>query len=263
MAIVEVILSAKRSHSDLDVRLFLDAQEALAAENKKQGGLIRRIVQAGGTVRYIADADKAHSKFVVIDAEVVITGSFNFKRHAGRVQRDNIVVIRGRDAARAYISSFAEALTSKRASDAQRHTDAPQPPQRTGSTERGCPSAETAALARARTPARGRGVGGPRWAFIAQAAAILVLVGMMTSNGGARVPDADAAFAFSGTVEAMPPDGFVGTWQVGGRAVQVTHATKIERTSFSPAIGEWVTVEGSVLSDESVAASEIELGEDD
>ena len=104
---------------------------------------------------------------------------------------------------------------------------------------------------------------GPPWAWAARAAAFILLVGIIASSVGAQIQEVDAGFSFSGEVEALPSDGLVGTWQVGGRAVQVTDVTEIERTSFSPAVGERVTIEGNVLTDHVIAASEIELGYDD
>jgi phosphatidylserine/phosphatidylglycerophosphate/cardiolipin synthase-like enzyme len=53
----------------------------------------------------VVDADKSHSKFIIVDAHVVLTGSFNFKPHADRVQRDN-VVIRGASVAKTYAARF-------------------------------------------------------------------------------------------------------------------------------------------------------------
>ena len=111
-AIVDTILQLKRETPELDVRLALDAREAFSSRDKKQGRLLERIAAAGGQVGYVADADKAHSKFIVIDSKVVLTGSFNFKQHADRVQRDNVVVIRSREVAQTYVSKFQDTATS-------------------------------------------------------------------------------------------------------------------------------------------------------
>src|SRR5689334_13002235 len=88
--IVKTIVRLKKHNPRLDVRLALDASEGLSTRDKKQGKLIDRIAAVGGQVSYVSDADKTHSKFIVVDSEVVLTGSFNFKQHAKRVQRDNI-----------------------------------------------------------------------------------------------------------------------------------------------------------------------------
>ena len=62
-----------------------------------------------------------------------------------------------------------------------------------------------------------------------------------------------------GVVEAMPATGLIGTWQVGGRTVQVTEATEIDQVMGSIGVGIAVEVEGEAQPDGSILASEIEV----
>jgi hypothetical protein len=325
--IVDTILRLQRENPGLDVRLALDPKEASSGREKRQGRLVAAIAEAGGEVRLVADADKSHSKFIIIDTAVVLTGSFNFKRHAARVQQDNMVVIRSRDVARTYATRFQETLTSDHVLTAQEPTNRAEPdpfamspgghPPEVDSEAGGAP-AETATATPAAwrrwggwllesgrtlvlgfsrpdriligshilprlgthrgstTPATDRPDASPplrpgtnartaavglKWSLSIGTAA-LMLLGIVGIGRFEQMLEADAEFEFSGIVEALPPDGLVGTWLIGGRVVQVTESTEIERTSSLPAIGTLVAVEGTVLADQSINALEIELGDD-
>jgi hypothetical protein len=94
-------------------------------------------------------------------------------------------------------------------------------------------------------------------------AALMLLLGTVGIERFEQVLEADAELEFSGIVEVLPSDGLIGTWQIGGRTVQVTENTEIERTSSSPAIGTLVAVEGMLLANQSIHALEIELGDDE
>ncbi len=66
---------------------------------------------------------------------------------------------------------------------------------------------------------------------------------------------------FTGTVESLPSNGFVGDWRVAGRTVHVTSATRINQEDGQITVGAVVKVEGQSRSDNSVDATEIELRE--
>ncbi|HKQ07232.1 MAG TPA: DUF5666 domain-containing protein [Blastocatellia bacterium] len=66
---------------------------------------------------------------------------------------------------------------------------------------------------------------------------------------------------FTGTVESMPSNGFVGDWRVAGRTVHVTSATRINQEDGRISVGAVVKVEGQSRPDNSVDATEIELRE--
>jgi phosphatidylserine/phosphatidylglycerophosphate/cardiolipin synthase-like enzyme len=48
----------------------------------------------------------AHNKVMIIDREVVITGSFNFTRAAEEKDAENLLIIRSRELAREYLDNF-------------------------------------------------------------------------------------------------------------------------------------------------------------
>jgi hypothetical protein len=84
-------------------------------------------------------------------------------------------------------------------------------------------------------------------------------------GSAAVVAAVDSAFAqesdtdLDGVVEAMPADGMVGTWQIGGKTVQVTETTRIDQEMGELAIGVAVEVEGLAQPDGSIVASELEV----
>ena len=65
---------------------------------------------------------------------------------------------------------------------------------------------------------------------------------------------------FTGTVESMPADGFIGDWVVSGTTVHVTDVTEIDgEDGVMPTVGSTVEVKGLGESDGSVTAESIEL----
>jgi hypothetical protein len=280
-AIVETLLRLKRERPELDVQLSLDAAEARARSKKKQGRLVDAIAEAGGLVRFVADADKSHSKFIIVDSEVVLTGSFNFKAHADRVQRDNVVVIRSRSVAETYATRFRATLTADEtgsvgrladgmhttttritAPDASNRDPAGRPVRNDSDPGQEPAEAPTAPTIWRR---RGRWVLKPGYQRLSRLAPPLLaglMLGVFSSVASQQSLDPSADVEFSGLVESMPADDMVGTWQIGGRVVWVTPVTEIERTASLPSLGTLVSVEASRLADGSIQALEIELGVD-
>ncbi len=65
---------------------------------------------------------------------------------------------------------------------------------------------------------------------------------------------------FTGTVESMPADGFIGDWVVSGTTVHVTDVTEIDgEDGVMPTVGSVVEVKGLGESDGSVTAESIDL----
>jgi hypothetical protein len=99
-----------------------------------------------------------------------------------------------------------------------------------------------------------------RW-LVAAAVAGILSIGAM---GGAGAQWLEQAFAadkeheFTGYVEAMPADGHLGDWRVAGRTVRVTEFTQIDQKDALVALGSRVEVEGVVLLDGTISATEIE-----
>jgi len=63
----------------------------------------------GGIPTYIdSDHAIAHNKVMIIDKETVITGSFNFTGNAEKSNAENLLIIKSRDLAKAYIENWQE-----------------------------------------------------------------------------------------------------------------------------------------------------------
>jgi hypothetical protein len=96
------------------------------------------------------------------------------------------------------------------------------------------------------------------------AVAAVALMLSMGAVGGLGARQLELAFAsdkeheFKGFVEAMPTEGVLGEWQIGGRTVRVTELTEIDQKDAPVALGARVEVEGRLLADGTVEASEIE-----
>ena len=74
--------------------------------------------------------------------------------------------------------------------------------------------------------------------------------------------DHDNEVEFTGVIQSLPNTaGFIGDWIVSGRRVHVTSATEIEQEDGHIAVGVTVKVEGTLRSDLSVDATEIEVKE--
>lgn len=71
------------------------------------------------------------------------------------------------------------------------------------------------------------------------------------------VGNAYAKQEFYGVVQTMPETGYIGTWNIDGKAVQVTKDTKIEEEHGKLAVGAYVEVEGVTFEGKFIA-SEIE-----
>src|SRR5262245_53751417 len=78
------------------------------------------------------------------------------------------------------------------------------------------------------------------------------------ADGGHGDDDDDNEIKFSGTVESLPPSGFIGDWRVSGRTVHVSSSTRIDQEDGHIMVGSSVKVEGIVRSDNSIDAKEIE-----
>ena len=99
-----------------------------------------------------------------------------------------------------------------------------------------------------------------RW-LVAAAVAGILSVGALGGAGAQRLEQAFAAdkeHEFTGYVEAMPADGRIGDWKIGGRTVRVTDFTQIDEKDALVALGSRVEVEGTMLADGTVSATEIE-----
>ena len=98
--------------------------------------------------------------------------------------------------------------------------------------------------------------------MLAGAVASSLVLGAVAVGGSEEVREVFAQEAdteLDGVVETMPAEGLIGTWQVSGRTVQVTEATRVDQEMGSLAVGVPVEVEGAAQPDGSILASEIEV----
>ena len=77
-----------------------------------------------------------------------------------------------------------------------------------------------------------------------------------SSPGG---PGSGGYTKFYGTIQQMPASGFIGTWIVSGRTVNVSNATRIEQEHGPAIVGAYVEVKGYLRADGSVDATKIEV----
>ena len=82
----------------------------------------------------------------------------------------------------------------------------------------------------------------------------LVVVGSLAAASGG-----ESLYEFYGTVEAMPANGFVGTWTVAGKTVHVSSGTEVEQVLGPAKIGATVRVRGTLRADGSVDAKNVEV----
>ena len=83
------------------VQVLLDPSHA---EDKKNLGDF--IARAGIPVKIDAAHAKAHNKIMVIDEEIVITGSYNFHPSSEDKVAENLVIVTSKDLAAAYVKNW-------------------------------------------------------------------------------------------------------------------------------------------------------------
>ncbi|HMG34282.1 MAG TPA: S8 family serine peptidase [Blastocatellia bacterium] len=83
-----------------------------------------------------------------------------------------------------------------------------------------------------------------------------------TGGGGGGGSGGGESTRFTGTVEMLPPSGFIGDWVVSGKTVHVNSSTEIKQEHGNVMVGATVEVEGTTQSDGSVTASKIETKSD-
>ncbi|HKA23104.1 MAG TPA: DUF5666 domain-containing protein [Blastocatellia bacterium] len=98
---------------------------------------------------------------------------------------------------------------------------------------------------------------------LAKIAALIGFILTFSVGSTALASDHDEDdFKITGVIESLPNTaGFIGDWRVSGRTIHVTSATRIEQEDGRVAVGVTVKVEGTLRSDNSVDAIEIEVKE--
>ena len=80
-----------------------------------------------------------------------------------------------------------------------------------------------------------------------------------SSSAGCGATPPPAEQEFLGLVQTLPATGLTGDWTVSGRTVHVTLSTNIQQQDSVVAVGACVDVEGSVQTDNSLAATRIDV----
>jgi phosphatidylserine/phosphatidylglycerophosphate/cardiolipin synthase-like enzyme len=74
--------------------------------NSNPGTEFERLQTAGVDVRLDGNPDKLHHKVLLIDQEIVITGSYNFSASAENNNDENTLVIHSTPLARRFLAEF-------------------------------------------------------------------------------------------------------------------------------------------------------------
>jgi len=90
-----------KSAAGVEVRGVLDAGQVA-----NLGSRFEELLDAGVDVRLDGNPDRMHHKVIVIDGQIVITGSYNFSRSAETQNDENLIVLHDAAAAQAYLQEF-------------------------------------------------------------------------------------------------------------------------------------------------------------
>jgi len=98
-SIVKALLNAHKRKVKIEV--ILDKSQQTAKYT------IATFLSNSGIPTFIDDRHAiAHNKIMIIDKETVITGSFNFTKAAEEKNAENLLIIRNKDLAKAYLENW-------------------------------------------------------------------------------------------------------------------------------------------------------------
>ena len=99
--IAEALLKAHKR--GVKVEVILDK-----TQRSRKDSLAEFLANSGILIRIDAAHAKAHNKVMIIDSEIIITGSFNFSRAADERNAENLLIIRDKDLGEKYIENWHE-----------------------------------------------------------------------------------------------------------------------------------------------------------
>jgi phosphatidylserine/phosphatidylglycerophosphate/cardiolipin synthase-like enzyme len=76
------------------------------SQRRAKNSQIKRLLNAGIPVFIDTKVSIAHNKVIIIDNDIVITGSYNFTNNAENKNAENLLVIKGQDTALKYHGNF-------------------------------------------------------------------------------------------------------------------------------------------------------------
>ncbi len=86
-----------------------------------------------------------------------------------------------------------------------------------------------------------------------------ILIAVLATVLPAHAAGGNTRYEFFGAIESLPAGGFAGDWTVAGKTVHVTSSTQIEQLLGPAKVGATVRVRGTLRSDGSVDAENIEV----
>jgi phosphatidylserine/phosphatidylglycerophosphate/cardiolipin synthase-like enzyme len=94
------LVAAKKRN--VEVSLLLDKDKT----NEEKEAAVNFLVNSGVPTRLDGEHHTAHNKTIIIDSQIVITGSFNFIKHAEVDNAENLLVIRDKALAEKYSANW-------------------------------------------------------------------------------------------------------------------------------------------------------------
>jgi len=79
---------------------------AVVVETRQETPVMPRLLEGGVRVREDGNGSSMHHKFVVVDGDVVATGSFNWTNNADYHNDENLVILHSEGAAKQFAAEF-------------------------------------------------------------------------------------------------------------------------------------------------------------
>jgi len=86
----------------------VDVKAVMEKSQVGKGSEYERLRNAGIDVKLDKNPDFMHNKFAVIDGSIVITGSFNWSKHADEKNDENLLIVNSEELAKKYGEEFFE-----------------------------------------------------------------------------------------------------------------------------------------------------------
>lgn len=99
-ALAEAII--RRAGSGVAVRGVMDAEQVVSNQGSEYG----RLRAAGVNVRLDGNAGQMHHKVLIIDGNIVVTGSYNFSKNAETRNDENVLIVHDQQVAAEYQKEF-------------------------------------------------------------------------------------------------------------------------------------------------------------
>jgi phosphatidylserine/phosphatidylglycerophosphate/cardiolipin synthase-like enzyme len=98
--IANALVAAKKRN--VDVIVLLDKEKTL----EEKSAAVDVLLSSGVTIRLDGKHRTAHNKTMILDGQIVITGSFNFTKNSEKENAENLLVIRDRTIAEKYTANW-------------------------------------------------------------------------------------------------------------------------------------------------------------